>query len=191
MKTSNYTRSIKVINWGCSFDSILELKYTVSIQKEYEFLRSQIPIYYDPRTKFPTNYIRENIRRYTPDFLIRHKVTRKAFLVEIKPRAFEGNEQLLLRREVAENYIRWKRYDWKFKVVYDDEIELTADERAQFLECRKLIPLSERRRLFKGLNDKFESNRPPLLTSVPSNRKIHFVMFGDENHLNESKLFTV
>ncbi len=188
MRSFNYWKSIKVINWGCAFDSILELKYAVSIQKDHEFLRSRIPIYYDPRTKFPTNYIRDNIRRYTPDFLIRHKITKEAFLVEIKPRAFESNDQLLIRREVAENYIRWKRYDWKFKVIYDDEIKLTADEHAKFLQCCKLIPLSGRKLLFKERNDKFDSSRPSLFTSAPSNRKIHFVMFGDEKHFNKSPL---
>jgi len=191
MKTCNYNRpSISIINWGCEFDSMLELKYAISIKKDYEYLRSHIPIYYDPRTKFPTNYIRDNIRRYTPDFLIRHKISKEAFLVEIKPRAFETNDQLLLRREVAENYIRWKRYDWKFKVVFDDEIKLSQDEYAHFLQCRKLIPLSERKRLFKEFNDKFDSSKPSLFTTVPSNRKIHFVMFGDEKPFNNRTPFS-
>jgi len=190
MQTFNYRPSIKIINWGCNFDSLLELKYAISIQKDYEYLRSHIPIYYDPRTKIPTHYIRDNIRRYTPDFLIRHKITKQAFLVEIKPRAFETNEQLLFRKEVAENYIRWKRYDWKFKVVFNDEIKLSKDEYIQFLKCLKLIPLSDRKRLFKELNDKFDSSRPSLFTIAPSNRKIHFVMFGDEKHFGKSTPFT-
>ncbi|HUZ61432.1 MAG TPA: hypothetical protein VMU83_21835 [Hanamia sp.] len=44
--------------------------------------------------------------------------------MEVKPPGFENHPQLLLRKEVAENYIRWKNYDWKFKVIFDDEIIL-------------------------------------------------------------------
>ena len=108
MKTFNYSGSHKIIYWAVEFDSLLELKYALSIQGEYEFLRSHIPVYYDPVTKRPTNYIRSNIRRYTPDFLIRHKETKQAFWIEIKPRAFTDHAQLDLRKEVAERYIQWK-----------------------------------------------------------------------------------
>ena len=180
MKTFNYKRSFRVINWGCAFDSMLELKYAISVQKDYEYLRSHIPIYYDPKTRVPTFYIRGNIRRYTPDFLIRHKMTKQAFLVEIKPRAFQGNEQLAIRKEVAENYIRLKQYDWKFKIVYSDEIKLSADEQARFTKCFKLIPGSERKFLFKELNDRYDQSQPSLFRSAPSTRLIHFVMFGEE-----------
>ena len=182
MKTFNYRPSVKIINWGCDFDSLLELKYAISIRGEYESLRSHIPIYYDPRTKMPTNYIRDNIRRYTPDFLIRHKVTKKAFLVEIKPRAFEHNEQLMLRKSVAENYIRWKNYDWAYKVVFDDEIRLAPREYAQFLKVCEMMDISDKKRLFQALNDQFDDSRRSLFTCAPSTRKIHFVMFGEEKH---------
>jgi hypothetical protein len=42
---------------------------------------------------------------------------------------------------VAENYIRWKNYDWKYKVVFDDEIILTAKQLEQFEDCCKLWAL--------------------------------------------------
>ena len=95
MKEFVYQQSKRITSWGCCFDSILELKYAVSIKNDYEFLRSHIPIFYDPRTKMPTNYIREHIRRYTADFLIRHKTTGKAYLIEVKPRQFEKEQQFL------------------------------------------------------------------------------------------------
>lgn len=191
MNSFKYIKSRKIINWGCAFDSLFELKYAISIQKDYEFLRSHIPIFFDPRTLKPTSYIRDNIRRYTPDFLIRHKRTKEAFLVETKPRAFENNEQLLLRKEVGENYIRWKRYDWKFKVVFDDEINLTADEQTQFDECCKLIYRSERSLWFKESNNRFDRSRPSFFMGAPSNRQIQFVMFGDEKYsFNKTTLFS-
>jgi hypothetical protein len=181
MKTFIYWQSQKIINWGCSFDSILELKFALSIKEEYEFLRSYIPIFYDPRTKLPTNYIRENIRRYTPDFLIRHKITRDAYLVEVKPRAFENEEQLAIRKAVAENYIRIRNYDWKFKIIFNDEIHLTGHQKSEFQNCCKRIPLSNKNLWLKELNDKFDSTRTSLF-NVPSNRKVRFVMFGEKNY---------
>ena len=167
---------------------MLELKYAISVQKDYEYLRSHIPIYYDPKTRLPTFYIRGNIRRYTPDFLVRHKVTKEAFLVEIKPRAFEGNEQLSIRKEVAENYIRLKQYDWKFKIIYSDEIKLSGDEQARFRKCFKLIPASARKFSFKELNDRYDQSQPSLFRSAPSTRLIHFVMFGEEQHSFKSAI---
>lgn len=184
MKTQTnfrYGTSHKIINWGYCFDSLTELKFAISIREEYEYLRERISIYYHPGTKLPTDYIRECHRRYTPDFLIRHKQTNEALLVEIKPRAFEGNPQLALRKEVAENYIRWKGYDWKFKVIYDDEIILDEEQWEDFEECCKLKSKSSFKIWFEQYNKKFDRSAPSLFKNIPDNRKIEFVMFGN-NH---------
>ena len=177
-KPFRYSKSQKIINWGCSFDSLTELKYAVSIMEEYEFLRERISIYYHPDTLKPTEYIREFHRRYTPDFLIRNKETGKAFLVEIKPRAFENHPQLSLRKEVAENYIRWKNYDWIFKVVFDDEIILTSEQLEEFEQCCKLKSKSAWKLWFAEYNRKFDRSAPSLITNLPSNCNIEFLMFG-------------
>lgn len=103
-----YGKSFKITHWGCQFDSLLELKYAISIQDDYLFLRSHIVIFYHHGSMQPTGYIRVGVRHYTPDFLIRHKQTGEAFLVEIKPRGAENDPQLLVRREVDEKYIKWK-----------------------------------------------------------------------------------
>ncbi|MGN6601500.1 MAG: TnsA endonuclease N-terminal domain-containing protein [Ginsengibacter sp.] len=174
-----YRKSYKIINWGCSFDSLTELKFAVSIRDEYEFLRSRVSIYYHPGTKKPTEYIRMCHHRYTPDFLIRHKETCKAFLVEIKPRAFENHPQLLLRKEVAENYIRWKNYDWEFKVVFDDEIFLDQEQWEEFQDCAKLKSKSAWKIWFEEYNKKFDRSAPSFLKTVPSDTNIRFVMFGN------------
>jgi hypothetical protein len=178
MKTFNYRKSHKIINWGCAFDSLTELKYAISIIEEYEFLRARVSIYYHPGTKKPTDYIREFTRRYTPDFLIRHKETGQALLVEIKPRAFENDPQLLLRKEVAENYIQWKGYDWKYIVVFDDEILLTAEQLEEFEQCCKLKSKSSWKIWFTEYNKKFDCSAPLFFSTVPSNSSVEFVMFG-------------
>ena len=173
-----YGKSYKIINWGCAFDSLTEVKFAVSIRDEYEFLRSRISIYYHPGTRMPTDYIRTFHRRYTPDFLIRHKETGKAFLVEVKPRGFENHPQLLLRKEVAENYIRWKNYDWKFKVIFDDEIILDEEQWEEFEECCKLKSKSARKIWFEEYNKKYDRSAPSFFNTVPSDSNIRFVMFG-------------
>lgn len=173
-----YGKSHKIINWGCAFDSLTELKYAVSIMEEYEFLRARVSIYYHPGTKKPTEYIREFHRRYTPDFLIRHKETGTALLVEIKPRAFQNHPQLSLRKEVAENYIAWKNYDWKYKVVFDDEIILTEEQLEEFEQCCRLKSKSSWKLWFAEYNSKFDRSAPSLISTVPTNSSIQFVMFG-------------
>jgi hypothetical protein len=185
MKQFKYKGSHRIIYWGCVFDSLLELKYALSIQEEYEFLRSHIPVYYDPITRRPTNYIRDNIRRYTPDFLIRHKLTMKAYWIEIKPRAFSDIAQLTMRKEVAENYVKWKGYDWIYKVIYDDEIILTLDQLVQFNECCSLIRKSARKIEFEKYNKRFDRSAPSFFSTVPDNNRVNFVMYGKESSLKK------
>lgn len=106
--------------------------------EEYHFLRSPVAIYYHPGTKITLDHLRRCHLRYTPDFLIRHKETFEATLIEIKPRAFENHPQLFLRKAVAENYIQRKNLDWKFKVVFDDQIILSEEQLGDFSECTSL-----------------------------------------------------
>ena len=178
MKKTKYYGSHKITHWGCSFDSLTELRYAVSIVEEYEFLRARVTIYYHPGTKLPTDYIRDYHRHYTPDFLIRNKETGKAFLVEIKPRAFENDPQLVLRKEVAENYINWKGYDWKYIVVFDDEIMLNAEQLEEFEQCCKLKSKSARKIWFEEYNRKFDRSAPSFFSTIPTNSDVEFVMFG-------------
>ncbi len=178
MKSFEYLQSSKIIYWGSTFDSILEMKYAIFIQNDYDSLRAHIPIYYDPKTKRPTDYIRDNIRRYTPDFLIRHRLTNEAFLVEVKPRAFEGNPQLDARKQIAENYIKARNYDWKFIVVYDDEIRLNFQQQQIFDHCKNLKRETKRLLYFQAMNDKYDASRPNFFTRAPSNKIIQHVMFG-------------
>ena len=98
----------------------------------YILKRNQFQIYYDPKTKLPTNEITERIKKYTPDFLFRDTRDNKAFLIELKPRAFEKYGEPGLIKEIAENYIRWQQVDWTFKIIYDDEIFLTHAQKEKF-----------------------------------------------------------
>ena len=187
MKKFAYRKAHKIANWGCSFDSLTELKYAISVVNECEFLQARVTIHYHPGTKIPTDYIRDCHRHYTPDFLIRNKDTGEAFLVEIKPRAFENDPQLLLRKEVAENYIKWKGYDWKYIVVFDDEIILNAGQLEEYEQCCKLKSKCARKIWLEEFNKRFDRSAPSFFSTVPTNSDVEFVMFGTRR--NRSKHF--
>ncbi len=138
-----YRQSRKVQSWGCQFDSLTELKYVISIMDNYHFLRSPVAIYYHPVTKITLDNIRRCHLRYTPDFLIRHKETFQSLLVEIKPRAFENHLQLDLRKAVAENYISRKNLDWRFTIVYDDQIVLSKEQLCHFQMASSMTSAKE------------------------------------------------
>jgi hypothetical protein len=164
---------------------LLELKYAVSIEDRHSFLRAHIQIWYDERTGMPTEYIREGVKKYTPDFLIRNKFTNKAYLVEIKPRAFQYCRQLYLRRHVAENYIRWKGMDWSFAVVFDDEIKLTAEQQKRYEDLCQLKSQSAYKIQFEKMNNRFDRSQPRLFRTVPDNTLVQFVKYGHTSSLTK------
>lgn len=178
-KTFQYNKSCKINYWGCSFDSLLELKFAIYIREEYEFLHNWIPVYFDPSTKQAASHIRRNIRRYTPDFLIRNKQTNKAYWVEIKPRAYTDEKQLEIRSQVAENYIRQKGYDWEFKIIYDDEIILTLDQIIQFNECARFLTQSSHNEKYEQYHQQYNRILPSFPSTVLNRNRIQFVMFGE------------
>lgn len=76
----------------------------------------------------PVTYLPEGSCKYTPDFLIRHKVTHKAFLVEVKPSGFNDEVYLRQHKILAEAFIKQCGYDWQYKIVYDNEVSLTKEQ---------------------------------------------------------------
>lgn len=173
-----YGKSHKIIHWGCAFDSLLELKYAISIQDEYAFLRDRVTIFYHKGTLQPANYHREGVLHYTPDFLIRNKQTGEAFLIETKPRAAEHDSKLLIRKQVAENYILSRKYDWKYKVIFDDEIILTEEMLTIFEDCCKLKSKSAFKLWFRQMNQRYDRSAPTFFGKVPNETDVRFIMFG-------------
>jgi hypothetical protein len=182
-----YDRSFRIINWGYSFDSLTELKYAVSIMEDYEFLREPVSIYYHPATKITVEHVQHFHRRYTPDFLIRHRQTLEAFLVEVKPRSFQFHPQLRLRQRVAENFISRENLDWKFKIVYDDEIILTSDQLEQFEQCLELNSRSAWKTWFDEYSRRLSRINPCCSINSSENKRIQFLMFGNIDAHRPSK----
>lgn len=177
-KPFKYRKSCKMIYWGCQFDSLLELKYAISIQDEYEFIRSRLTIYYKHDSNEPTNYIREGVRHYTPDFIIRNKKTSQAYLIEIKPRAAQNEPSLKVRQDVAEKYIRCKKYDWTFKIVYDDEIVLDELGIQLYEECCKLKCKSAFKMFMQDQERKYRGDSSMKFGRPPTEERIRFVFLG-------------
>ena len=173
-----YSPSCKLLTWGSSFDSLTELKFAVSVLEDYAFLSQPVSIYYDLGTRQPVNNVRRCHRRYTPDFLIRHRQTGNAFLIEIKPREYEGHPQLSLRKQVAENFIRWKGFDWRFKIIFDDEIFLTEEQLFDFDECSRLRSKSDQTKWFKQYCQRWVRNGAFVLGNNPSD--VQFIFYGDK-----------
>lgn len=178
-----YGKSFRMVYWGCSFDSMLELKFAVSIQDDYAFLRNRVTIFYHHGFNQPTSYIRQGIRRYTPDFLIRHRLTGEAYLVEIKPRAAQFDPQLAVRKQVAENYIKWKGYDWQFKIVFDDEIFLDEASWNVYEQCRELKSKSAFLFWMAAQEAKYNTGAPTYFGKASSEKNVQFVIFGDKSRV--------
>lgn len=163
-----------VSGWGCRFDSLTELKFAVSILGEYAFMRSPVSMYFHPTSGELSHFPKRSYRRYTPDFLIRHKETARASLIEIKPRAYEGQPQLDIHELVATTYIRSMKFDWTYKVVYDDQVILSDEQLLAFRDCLRLGDQSSRFQWYEDYHYRV-TGLPPR---PPSNRELDFLMRG-------------
>lgn len=182
MKTKSlpfkYRTSRRITTWGYTFDSLTELKFAVSVMDEYEFLRAPVSIYYHPGTRIPSDQPGRFHRRYTPDFLIRHRQTGEAFLIEIKPRIFEYHPKLISLKTVAENYIQRKGYDWKYKVVFDDEIVLSAEHLEEFQQCCRLQSKCDWKLWFDQYNSRFNQISTSPQFNMSTEKRLMFVLYG-------------
>jgi hypothetical protein len=185
MQQFRYKKSFKIIYRNCCFRSLPELRFAISIEDTCSFLREHVQIWYDPKTKKSTNYIQESTKKYTPDVLIRDKSGSKAWLVEIKPRAFQYCHQLYLRKQVAENYIQAKGLDWSFVIVFDDEIKLTLQQEKKYKELCKLKSQSAFKIQFEKINNRYDRNQPRLFKTVPDNTFVQFVKYGSTSSLTK------
>lgn len=174
----SYEAALKVSGWGFNFDSLTELKYAISIMDEYEFIRPAPSIYYDLSTKLPAIRVRRCHRRYTPDFLIRHRTTLQAFLVEIKPRSYQNQTKLGIYRQVAENFIRLNKYDWQFRLVFDDEIMLTQEQLEDFENLKRIGTARERTGWLYHYREDTMNALPGYLRKYMTNSKMDFLIYG-------------
>lgn len=171
----SYRKPQPIHGWGCRFDSLTELRFTISVMEDHAIMRSPVSMYFHPGTGQLAHFPKGCFLRYTPDFLIRNYETKKATLVEIKPRAFEGQASLDLHQLVANNYIRSLKLDWTYQVVYDDQIILTEEQLCHYRDCLRFA-VKDR---FKWYEEYYKRITGSLsLTAYKSNAEIEFLMRG-------------
>ncbi len=187
-----YGKAKPISYHNCLFDSRAEFKYALSIEDGHRFLREYVTIWYDPRTflpvqQYPVMYLPEGSRKYSPDFLIRNVTTGKACLVEVKPSAYTDDGWLQKKAGMAEAYIRRQKLDWEFKIVYDNEIELTKEKQVVFQSVIDRQRGFEMLREMQRQDKKYSTRAVKYFTQVPLLSKdetlttaeyIHFVRFG-------------
>lgn len=126
-------RSREVYYQGAVFDSQLELRFVLSIEATHAWLRDGLEMYYDLHRLTPG--IKEPLRCYRPDFLIRNWETGEAQLVEIKPEGYTGGHCKRNRR-VTGSYINRFGYDWRYSYIYGSQIRLSISQEDKF---RKIL----------------------------------------------------
>jgi hypothetical protein len=175
-----------VLYLGCFFHSLLELKFVLSIEDEYRFLREPVKIGYDPRTLQTTSYFRENTRIYTPDFLVRRKNGLSPCLIEIKPAHLRGTPEIQACQLILRNYIVQNRLDWSGKIIFSDAIFLTADKQKKMDLLRSHKGKFAAALRLHNLDRKYNQSGMIYSSSVPSHpddplskrEYVHFVKFG-------------
>lgn len=131
METFYYTRRSRgIVYQGQSLDSLLELKFILSIEHTHAWMRDGLQIYYNFDEPELSN--EEGLRKYTPDILVRNWKTGRATLVEIKPDHYNDKWANRKRQQIADGYIMQFGYDWHFKIIYERNISLTAKQKLKY-----------------------------------------------------------
>ncbi|MEO8174212.1 MAG: hypothetical protein ABI581_14055 [Sediminibacterium sp.] len=126
------------------FDRQSCVRFLCGIVDNYEFICPAPPIYYDVATLETAEVIDLLHAEYVPDFLIRHRRSGKAFLVDVLPGWCAKDPRLADRRMIAENFIHSKGYDWNYICVFEEEVILSGDALRSF-ENYLLLNSSEER----------------------------------------------
>jgi len=170
-----YRKPSPIKGWGCHFDSLTELRFAISIMEGHAFMRSPVSMYFHPSTGQLAHFPRGCFLRYTPDFLIRNYETKQATLVEIKPRAFEQESSLEMHQHIANNYIRTLKFDWQFKIIFDDQIILTEEQLHQYNDCLK-HSTKDRLRLYEEYYKRITGAK--TMSAYKTNAELDFLMRG-------------
>lgn len=128
----SYKHKSKTIFYkGYVFDSTIELKYALSIEDTYAWLRNGIEIYYGINVQ-PSG-IKTNLHCYRPDFLVRNLSNHQAELIEIKPDGFNIAMQPM-RIKIVAKFIERFAYDWTYRIITESEILLSSQQSLHFKE---------------------------------------------------------
>jgi hypothetical protein len=122
---------------GCSYHSLLELKFIIIIDDKCSWMREPIAIYYNIDTLEVTNYLNERTTKYVPDFLVRKWSGHSAHLIEVKPQKYLFSKQMKIRKTVVANYLNTRNYDWKYTILTENDIRLNAEQTSLFNKIKE------------------------------------------------------
>jgi hypothetical protein len=128
------------------------IKFLCSVGNQYELICPAPVIHYDPVTYLPGLVIDGLHQEYRADFLIRHRMARNAFLVELHPAFMMNDKRLRLRRKIAEKYIAKKGYDWQYQCLFQEYIQLDQTQSLLYDTYLQMATDDDRR---KWLNNYF------------------------------------
>lgn len=129
MFTHYNIKSQTVFYKGNVFDSLLEFRFILMIEKTHAWLRQGFEIYYNfDKCK---RCIEAELRCYRPDFLIRNWQTGKAELIELKPFGFI-DEYKDRKIRITNKYIEDFQFDWNFRYINYADIPLSKGEKRKF-----------------------------------------------------------
>lgn len=157
-----YKRAIRLEYKGVQFDSLLELRFILIIEDKCSWIKEPKTIFYDPETFKPITYLKENTKKYTPDFLVRKWKDNSAHLIELKPREFKDSDQMKIRNQVVINYILENNLDWKFVILSKEDLTLNDRLKMKFKEIieknKSIGRKSKLLKLDKKYNNTFQHN---------------------------------
>lgn len=129
MNLFQYNRKNISINYkGNRLDSLLELKYIISVEDSHLWLRSGLTIHFQVYNEQGDSFWKQ----YTPDFLVRNIKTNKAMLVETKPDRFDDFWKLAHCKNICVEHAGYFAYDWNYEVIYESNIRLSAERQTRF-----------------------------------------------------------
>lgn len=177
---------MKVQYKGVLYDSLLELRFVLIIEDKCSWIREPKTIFYDPNTLKSTNYLKENTRKYTPDFLVRKWKDNSAHIIELKPVEFKNSEQMQIRKQVIENYINENNLDWKFIILSKEDLKLNLEQKEKYKEIieknknfRSKLELIKKDNKYNKIPQQYFSSIPNLETDeIISKEYIKYVKYG-------------
>jgi len=189
-----YKRAIIIEYKGVQFDSLLELKFVLLIENRCSWIKEPKTIFYDPVTLNPLTYLKENTKKYTPDFLVRKWTDNSAHLIELKPKMFLDSDQMKIRNQVVMNYITDNNLDWKYKVLSEQDIILNPRLKEKYQEIVETNKKTKRKSRLMKMDKKYNNTYLENYSCIPNlisqdiskEDYFHYVRYGKlpEDNIN-------
>lgn len=143
---------------GIIFDSILEAKFAMLIEDSCDYYYHPFTIWYDK--KDPTKLGKQCCsNQYQPDFLVRKLSDNTCHLIEIKSSSDRLHGDTLTKLDRAEQYIKTKGHNWKYKVITEKDFKLPANKIDKLNKARKTRVAVARKKKSSRIHNKLSMHK--------------------------------